>query len=105
MPDVPSWDVRWLGDPDYGGCDAYDDALRSQEPTIVQAVEARDAVAQALSRWRQEDDEPYGDGTVVGVREVVQLPPVRRFSVRDGGYVDFDTTIASTTTQKLEDNS
>jgi hypothetical protein len=86
------WCCRFLGDPDYGR-DRWEDAT----PTVIEAVDASTAARKALARWRSADAEQvrlegwYGDGTIVGVQEVVDPPPVRVF-VKAGGRLKMERT-------------
>lgn len=81
------WLVEFLGDGDYGR-DEWGDYPHNRE--LVEANCASDAARKALAEWRRRDsngvrdDGWYGDGTIIGVQEVVPAPPVLTF-VREGG--------------------
>lgn len=80
---MTTYEVRWLGDPPYGGRDEWPEAADADNPTLVDCPTAVEAVPLAIAQWALQDiptaDDPlpYGEGTVIGVREVVAPPPVR----------------------------
>lgn len=83
-----TWEVRFLGDPEYGR-DEWDRAANGDTTHIV-AEDASTAARRALSRWRAADpfgtkeEGFYGPGTIIGVREVIEPPPVKTFIVENG---------------------
>lgn len=84
------WRVRWLGDPEYGGLDSWENSALGIDETIVDAIDAGSAAHKAMISWRKEDafyvneEGWYNDGTVVGVQEVVEPPPVKKFIQKNG---------------------
>lgn len=83
-----SWRVHFLGDPEYGR-DSWEYATADgQAPTIIEAANAGTAVRKALVQWKREDvtceEGWYGEGTIVGVQEVLPPPPVKTFVVESG---------------------
>lgn len=79
------WTVAFLGDPDYGR-DTWEMATGS---VVIEAVDASTAAKRAIAQWLRDDltareEGWYGDGTIVGVQELVEPPPVKTFIVTDG---------------------
>jgi hypothetical protein len=84
VSDLRTWEVRFLGDPEYGRSTWEGE---SSSATEVTALDSSTAARKALARWRAQDDNEdgwYGDGTILGVREIVPPPPVKTFIVADG---------------------
>lgn len=81
---MPDFIVQWLGDPEYGGADDFEP---SRGHMLITASGAADAAQAAVELWRTDQPEHYGPGTVVGVQEVVDPPPVWRYTLQGDGWV------------------
>lgn len=84
------WQVAFMGDPDYG-YDRWEEAIRyPSHGLMIEAHDASTAASRGIAEMRGQDPDGvreegfYGEGTVVGVQEIVKPPPVKTFIRRAG---------------------